>query len=228
LDKYLPDAIDTYRLAIESKKKHMDMLFAKKEESYQRFLLKKQKTTPLTSTLNEQKTNLVHLLKQYVKQANDKKVPLSKTDRSATDRYVSSNKPHKKRHGKRGTRNGASETTKGTTSNGTKSNNVTQISKNSNNHVSAKQQHNQHVSEKLKSTIRKPYQTNNVKMSYASAVKGNNSRYVVIDEDDNINDTDPDGFTKVKGKTKKHSNNHQLSRKNQSASDPRNVPKGKR
>jgi hypothetical protein len=235
LDMYLPDAIDTYRLALESKKKNMDEFFARKEESYQRFLSKKQKTTPLTSTLNEQqfKSSLVDVLKQYVMQATKKSVPLSTsaTDSSATNRDVSSKPPHRRRNGKRGKRNGASETTNGTTSNGTSKNISTKQLSNSKTKSSSEQprkqpprkqqfEHNHHNSQQ---SINRD---NNQKMSYASAVKGNKSRYVIIDDEDNI---DEDGYKTVKNKHQKPSTKYHLSnRKNVSASDPRNVPKGKR
>jgi hypothetical protein len=243
---HLSDARASYCFAINQKRVNMESLVAKKEASYQRSLQRKQKTTPLTATLNEHqfKTSMVDFLQGYInkhKPVFNKSLPSEKKSAtSATAHYDVRNPPHKKRQGKRGKRTGASSSNDaGTTTRGTLSKQSTTGQDNSNN----RNTHNKQTSNinahpalsKPRQHQQQPPRTNSQQnkqqsvKSYASAVQ---SRRVVyqdknIIDDDNDDDDDNDGYTKVTY-IKPRNNNHQHNAKNASASDPRNVPKQQR
>ncbi len=229
---HLADARASYSFAINQKRVNMETLVAKKEAVYQRSLQRKQKTTPLTATLNEQqfKTSMVDFLQGYINKhksafskSTNKSLPVQKDSAtSATTHYDVRNPPHKKRQGKRGKRSGASSSNDaGTTTRGT-------LSTTGQNNNKQKIHNNQTSSNNTQLASSKPPQQQQKQQqqrqqSYASAVQSGR----VVYQDNNVVDADNDGYTKVTY-IKPRNNSNQGNAKNASASDPRNVPKQQR
>ena len=199
---------NAYNLCLINKRTNMDNLFKRKEEQYQKHIAKKQKTTPISATLNEQqfKSSLIDLMKDYLQQqqAKDKKssIPAPSTDH--TKAREKTNKKHKQ-----------SNSSKPVSSSSSNTSNNKNHSTNNDKKKNVQKQQQQPKSRQVKfndRTFTKP--------TYADKVKSYNKNRVIIEHlDDSDTEDDDDGFITVTNKKRRKN------AKNDSATDPRTVPK---
>ncbi len=209
------EAVEAYKFALATKQRNMDQLHQKKDFKYQQHLQRKQKTTPVTASVNEQqfKKSLVDLLKEYIAKGQKKQVNNENAESSKQRRPKKTAKKANRKSG---------ETAPAAKSSAQQQQ---QPSQQKSHTLPAQQQQQQQTSKYTRNNRQQPFNVNSTlqqqkPLSYADAARKPATGRTVIVEDtmtDN-DDVDEDGFKTVRGKKNKKP-------KNVSATDPRNVPK---